>query len=289
LYKNILNIVISSAVEFKNKILDKSKLSLLRFNNKINYSTVQKPFISVYIPTYNRADILINRSVRSVLKQTYKNFELIIIGDRCSDDTEKKILSISDHRIKFFNLQYKKKPYPNTVENHWLCGPIIPANYALVIAKGDWIARIDDDEVWLEDHLEKLLNYALKYNYEFVTGNVEAVMFDEKKLIKGHKAFSEYFSTKDIKHDNHNPYIGGTSTWFYRSYLKQFKYNKHCWRKKVNRVNDIDLSVRFIKAGVKVGHLDDLVTYQYPRPGEDTVGWKAYDIDRDNKMEHFKS
>jgi hypothetical protein len=100
--------------------------------------------------------------------------------------------------------------------------------------------------------------------------------------------FSDYFCTKDLKGTRtENPEIGGTSTVLYRSFLKSFKYNKNCWRKTINSANDIDLYVRFIKANVRIGHLDDVVTYQYPRPGEDTIGWDAYHRDSENKIQYF--
>ena len=56
----------------------------------------------------------------------------------------------------------------------------------------------------------------------------------------------------------------------------------------MNRVNDTDLYIRMFKAGVYIGHLDKVVTYQFPRPGEETVGWEAYDRSQKEKAEHFK-
>ena len=246
------------------------------------------PLISVYVPTYNRCDILIDRAVKSVLAQTYKNFEFIIIGDGCTDSTEKMVGKIKDSRIKFVNIERKKRKFPNTTKNHWLVGPIIPANYALSIVRGAWIARIDDDEEWTENHLDKLLEYAIKNDCEFVTGDVESVIDDTSVINKGHKMYSDYFQTKHLKKNKmKNPEIGGTSTILYKSYLKSFNYNKNCWRKSINSANDIDLYIRFVKAGVKICHLDEVVTLQRPRPGEETIGWDAYHRDRKNKIQHF--
>ena len=58
------------------------------------------PFFSVIIPTYNNADI-IHDTIESVLNQTFKDFELIIIDDGSTDDTAKTILSFSDNRILY--------------------------------------------------------------------------------------------------------------------------------------------------------------------------------------------
>ena len=196
-----------------------------------------------------------------MLEQTYKNFEFIIIGDHCTDNTEELISKIDDPRIRFYNIPKRGQRYPDEVENHWLAGPVVAANVALGMAKGKWIARIDDDDTWTPDHIELLLRYAQKNNYEFVSGAY---------LAERHgKQFIE-----NVKDDN--PRIGGTQTWLYRSYLKFFKYNINCWRKSWNRVNDIDLQVRMHNAGVNIGFLDKVVAHVLPRPGEETIGLDAY-------------
>ena len=151
---------------------------ILKYNRVVReheYKSEDKnPLISVYVPTYNRAELLMERAISSVLKQTYKNFEFIIIGDHCTDKTESYVRSISDKRISFYNFPIRKKRYPESPENHWLAGPVVAANEALSRVKGKWIARIDDDDIWTEDHLEILLKYAIEGNYEFVSAAYEA-------------------------------------------------------------------------------------------------------------------
>jgi len=284
------NSILSKFNEYYYGITEKIKIIFFRIVDIFKNKDTQKvnPLISVYVPTYNRCSILMERAIPSVLNQTYSNFEFIIVGDGCTDETKPSVLGLNDPRIRFVNIKRKKRKFPNTVKNHWLAGPITPANYALSMVKGDWIARIDDDEQWTNDHLEKLLEYAIRNNKEFVTANVESIVDGVPVINKGHKMFSDYFCTKDLKGTRtENPEIGGTSTVLYRSFLKSFKYNKNCWRKTINSANDIDLYVRFIKANVRIGHLDDVVTYQYPRPGEDTIGWDAYHRDSENKIQYF--
>lgn len=234
---------------------------------------IDNPLISVYIPTYNRSPLLIKRAIPSVLAQTYENFELIIVGDHCTDDTEKQVLKIKDKRIRFYNLPYRTYRYPPTVENHWLAGPVVAANTALAMIKGKWIARCDDDDTWTKDHLAILLAYAKKGNFEFVSASYMTKRFGRKILV-------------DVK-DN-IPRIGGTQTWLYRSYLKSFRYNIDCWRKKWNRVNDTDLQDRIYKAGVRIGYMEKVVAYVYPRPGEKTIGLDAYEKIKKKMIKHFK-
>ena len=64
----------------------------------------KEPLISVVIPTYNRANTIL-QSVNSVLNQTYKNIELIVVDDCSTDDTEKIIAGIQDSRVKFYRLE----------------------------------------------------------------------------------------------------------------------------------------------------------------------------------------
>lgn len=231
------------------------------------------PLVSVYIPTYNRAEILCARAIPSVLSQTYKNFELIIVGDHCTDGTLKRVSRFKDARIKFFNIAKRKYRYPPTAENHWLAGPVTAANVALNHVRGKWVARIDDDDTWTKDHLKKLLDFAIDGNYEFVSAAYVTQRFG-KKIINNAK--------------NDRPRIGGTQTWLYRSYLKFFKYNINCWRKSYNRVNDLDLQDRMYCAGVRMGFLDKVVAHVMPRPGEKTVGLDAYKLTAEEKMKHFK-
>jgi glycosyltransferase involved in cell wall biosynthesis len=94
--------------------------------------------------SYNRADIM-KYSIMSVIYQTYKNWELIIIGDCCTDNSKEVADSFKDNRITFINLEnnYGEQSYPNT--------------YGMKLAKGQYISFLNHDDIWLPDHLESLL------------------------------------------------------------------------------------------------------------------------------------
>ncbi|MGB9201661.1 glycosyltransferase, partial [Methanobacterium sp.] len=107
----------------------------------------EKYGISVIMPTYNRLYI-IKRAIDSVLKQTYTNFELIIIDDGSTDDTEKMIkkdyeASINNGKIKYFK---QEKSGVNPARNN-----------ALSRATGNIIAYLDSDNYWLETYLENMV------------------------------------------------------------------------------------------------------------------------------------
>ena len=124
--------------------------------------------ISVIIPTYNRAH-LIKRSIDSVLNQTYKNLELIIVDDGSTDNTKEIIDSIKDERIVYVKQENQ--------------GASAARNKGIDLAKGKYIAFQDSDDVWHSDKLEKQIN-ALKQNNAdvvfckmFVFGNLKKRVF----------------------------------------------------------------------------------------------------------------
>jgi len=210
------------------------------------------------------------RALPSVLKQTYGNIEIIVAAHGSSEENI-RALARASVEVYFAERDFvplcvpRYSAYPPTAENHWLAGPVAPANAALRLAKGDWIARIDDDDTWTPDRLEKLLCFAQANDFEFVS------------------AAHETHEGKVAPYDLMGTKIGGTQTWLYRSYLRFFRYNPDCWRKTWHRVNDTDLQHRMWRAGVRMGYLDEVVAKVLPRPGENAVGLRAYREDRANK------
>lgn len=104
----------------------------------------QPKLVSVIMATYNRSNI-ISYAIRTVLRQTYPNWELIVVGDCCTDDTEAIVTGFNDPRIKFTNLA------ENVGEQSG------PNNAGLALAKGEYIAFLNHDDLWFEDHLSNLI------------------------------------------------------------------------------------------------------------------------------------
>ena len=104
--------------------------------------------ISVVIPTYNREKLVV-RSVKSVLKQTYKNIEVIVVDDCSTDNTEAKIKKINDKRLKYIRLDKNS-------------GACVARNTGIDNATGKYVAFQDSDDVFDKDKLEKQLDNLLK-------------------------------------------------------------------------------------------------------------------------------
>lgn len=126
-----------------------------------------RPLITVLVATYNRSRLLTERCIPSILRQTYDHFELIIVGDCCTDDTEKLVSQIKDPRLKFHNLP-ERGQYPSDPIRRWLVAGTEPLNMALPLAHGDFITHLDDDDEYVADRLEKLVNFAIEHQCDVV-------------------------------------------------------------------------------------------------------------------------
>ena len=102
----IYNNLFSCFDQLRFRIYEVIRLRIER--NKYNAIIFKKnPSIDIILPTYNRSKMLKERSIPSILRQTYKNFRLIIIGDCCTDDTRKVVESFNDSRIFFIIFCFK--------------------------------------------------------------------------------------------------------------------------------------------------------------------------------------
>ena len=140
-------------------IRDKEKREFIEklVTNKDFYKDVIRrvPLFSVILPTYNRS-FCITKAINSLLCQTYQNFELIIVDDGSSDDTENLIKSSYAKEISNKKIVYKKLPY-----NQGVCRA---RNEGQKLAKGKWIAYLDSDNEMCYDFLDTFMNAIIVNN-----------------------------------------------------------------------------------------------------------------------------
>ncbi len=131
------------------------------------------PLVSVVIPAYNHENY-IQETIKSIINQTYKNIELVIVDDGSKDSTWQKILDMKeDCEKRFSNVCFETK------ENEGTCKTL---NHLLELAKGDYIYLIASDDVSypeaIESELEILNN---NKDYDLCVGNCEFIDTDSKR------------------------------------------------------------------------------------------------------------
>src|SRR5262249_43894876 len=103
------------------------------------------PRVSIITATYNWSSVL-RYAIESVRWQTFTDFELLVVGDGCTDDSEAVVTSFDDPRISWTNLP----------ENSG--SQATPNNAGLTMARGAYVAYLGHDDLWLPNHLAALVD-----------------------------------------------------------------------------------------------------------------------------------
>lgn len=146
--------------------------------------------VSVIMPSWNTSNF-IAESILSVINQTYENWELIIVDDCSTDNTDDVVAKFTDKRIRYF-------------KNEKNSGAALSRNRALREARGEWIAFLDSDDLWNPDKLEHQINFMNEHGYTLSYTEYE-------KIDEGSKPLQIYVSgpEKVNKHKMYNyDYIG---------------------------------------------------------------------------------
>ncbi len=126
--------------------------------------------VSIIIPYYKKQKF-INKTIHSILNQTYRNFEVLIVNDEPGKFSEKilKLLQKKDKRIKI-------------IRNHKNIGAGLSRNKAIKVSKGKYIAFIDSDDLWKKNKLRLQINIMKKFNYDISHTAYHIIDEKNKKL-----------------------------------------------------------------------------------------------------------
>jgi len=134
----------------------------------------KKPLVSIVTPSYN-AEKYIDETIKSVLEQTYQNWEMLIVDDISTDRTLDVVKRYAgdDSRIKYFVLEEKG-------------GASLARNKAIRESRGKYIAFLDADDVWKKDKLEKQVAFMERNKYDFSYHNYELIddMSERLKVLR---------------------------------------------------------------------------------------------------------
>jgi hypothetical protein len=177
--QEILQLVYDREPEFR------ERLGRLRCSDAYDQAFSENaPLVSIIIPTYDRGDLLVSRAIPSALSQTYGNVEVMVVGDCAPEDTGHRLTAIDDPRIRYTNLSYRG-PYPRDRRDLWHVAGIPPRNLAVRLARGTWIAPLDDDDAFHPEHVERLLALAQSGRHEVAYGQLHVLMNDGSEFNLG--------------------------------------------------------------------------------------------------------
>ncbi len=144
--------------------------------------------VSILLPVYNGAAYL-RESLDSMLRQSYQDFEVIIIDDGSRDESARIIQSVNDHRIRFYRQ-----------ENRGLAQTL---NRAITLSRGEYLARQDQDDMSLSDRLEKQLRYLAAHPQCGLVGTWAEIVSGTEKTGRSHQHAAEDYCLKfDLLFDN---------------------------------------------------------------------------------------
>lgn len=215
------------------------------------------PLVSVIIPTYKRADMVV-RAVDSVLNQTYCNIEIIVVNDNNREyeeyrSTDQRLRdAFDDERIRI-------------VHTAGSTGGGAARNYAAYQARGEYLAFLDDDDVFLPDKIETQLNFMINNGLDFSYQDVSWYDADTGKLVE-HRRLDHVkdFSKKGLLRAHVLTPISPTAIYMLKTSL--FMRTKGFGEVLVGQ--DWFLMLRCIEAGANIGYMPEVHVRQYLHSGK---------------------
>lgn len=207
---------------------------------------IVRPLVTVRIATYNRGALVAERAIASALAQTYRNIEILVIGDHCDADTERAVRSMSDPRIRFENLP-RRGSYPDDPMFRWMVAGAAPMNRALELSSGEWLAPLDDDDEFTPHHVEVLLDACRERSLDVGYGVADM----EVRSGVWESVGSWPPQEGQIIH----------SAVLYSAALRSMQHSFDSWR--INEPGDWNLWRRMMAAGARFGFVDRVVVRHY--------------------------
>ena len=144
--------------------------------------------VDIIIPVYN-SQKFINKTIKSVFRQTYKKWKIIIIDDASTDNTIKLVEKIRK--------KYKERRKIVILKNNINSGQAFSRNRGLKYSKSKFVTFLDADDFWDKNKLKKQINFMLKYNYDFTYCDYKSIKNNKIKIIKTPNFFNYKNFTKN--------------------------------------------------------------------------------------------
>jgi len=207
--------------------------------------------ISVVIPTYNRADTLMNRALPSVFAQDITaELEILVVGDGTDFETVSLMrdLESRDPRVRFWNRPHQD--YPDDPGERWCVLGLEARNWGHDHATGEYIAGLDDDDEWRVHMLSTLWKALKQGGVDVAYGRSIAYNSEGKQIAQYGRVPPMHFAFCD-------------GAWLSKHDLG-FRYDKACIDRGLPE--DGDRIDRMVAAGLKFAFVNDVVHNYYPNP-----------------------
>jgi glycosyltransferase involved in cell wall biosynthesis len=227
----------------------------------VYFAGMNVPAISVILPVYN-CEKYIGKAIDSVLRQTFTDFELILINDGSTDQSENIILSFTDPRIVY-------------IKNEKNCGLIYTLNRGIEQAKGKYIARMDADDVCMPERLAKQKLFLDEHDeIAMVASTVNFI--DEHDREKGswpldRKTISPFSIRKVMPYEN---CIAHPSVMIRSDIIKKLQYKEY-----QKNIEDYDLWLRMLNCGMNIAKIEEpLLLYRLHGDSVTTIHLKSKNV-----------
>jgi len=180
--------------------------------------------VTVVIPAYNRENTIL-RAINSVLGQSYKNIEVLVIDDCSKDHTKAVVDDITDPRVRYYKLDKNS-------------GACVARNKGVELAKGEIIAFQDSDDFWHKDKLSKQVTYLKSHGLDFVTCGFNRIDEHGNSVQLGMHDCADNKIENWCSLLNHN-WVSTQTIVCYRRCFDNIKFNRN-----VKRYQDWDLALQ---------------------------------------------
>ncbi|UPK49064.1 glycosyltransferase [Bacillus sp. H8-1] len=215
--------------------------------------------VSVIIPTYKRTTFFLERAIKSVLNQTYKNIEIIVIDDNALPE-------LVQFRREATKLMESFKSFPvKYIQNKENLGGSLSRNVGIENSTGSYITFLDDDDRYLPDKVQNQLKFMCSGNYDVTFTDLKLCNNKEKTV-----DYREYSNINSYSNDNLLKYhimrhITGTPTFMYK---RNILINIGSFPN-VKMGQEYHLMLKTIESGAKIGYFpkSDVVAYRHESGG----------------------
>ncbi len=254
----------------KNQIKD-----TIYMNDWKNYKLINMPRVTVIIPTYKRSVEFLSRAVKSVIDQTYKNIEIIVIDDSPSNYIERDNIknymdSIVNQDIKYY-------------QNEKNMGGSLARNRGIELATGEYISFLDDDDEYMPEKIEKQIKFMLYGGNDLSFSNM--IMYNSSGIVVDFREYTDIpaFDNESLLHYHLMHHMTGTPTFM-------FKTNK---LREIGGFEDAKMGQEFylmlksIEKGLSIGYIPecDVKVYKHEEGG---ITQGKNKIDGENRLYEFK-